>query len=64
MRKFVNDVLKDEKVLITEGGTGIGESLGARFIELGAEIVICARPEKVLKTSVQAGTDMHPLAVA
>jgi NAD(P)-dependent dehydrogenase (short-subunit alcohol dehydrogenase family) len=49
---FANDVLKGKKILITGGGTGIGKSLGTRFIELGAEIVICGRREEVLKGTV------------
>ena len=49
---FSDEVLKGKKILITGGGTGIGKSLGTRFIELGAEIVICGRREEVLKATV------------
>jgi len=48
---FSDEVLKGKKILITGGGTGIGRSLGTRFIELGAEIVICGRREEVLKAT-------------
>src|SRR5262245_23382954 len=37
---FSEKVLEGKKILITGGGTGIGKSLGGRFLELGAEIVI------------------------
>ena len=49
---FSEQVLKGKKILITGGGTGIGKSLGSRFLELGAEIVICGRREEVLKGTV------------
>jgi NAD(P)-dependent dehydrogenase (short-subunit alcohol dehydrogenase family) len=49
---FSDEVLKGKKILVTGGGTGIGKSLGTRFIELGAEIVICGRREEVLKATV------------
>jgi FlaA1/EpsC-like NDP-sugar epimerase len=42
---FSGHVLKGKKILITGGGTGIGKSLGTRFLHLGAEIVICGRRE-------------------
>ena len=45
---FRHDLLKDRRILITGGGTGIGLSLGHRFLELGAELVICGRREEVL----------------
>ena len=44
---FADRVLRGKKILITGGGTGIGKSLGTRFLELGAEIVICGRREEV-----------------
>ena len=45
---FQADLLKDERVLITGGGTGLGKSMGRRMLELGAELVICGRREAVL----------------
>ena len=32
--------LKGKRVLITGGGTGLGRSMGARYLELGAELII------------------------
>jgi NAD(P)-dependent dehydrogenase (short-subunit alcohol dehydrogenase family) len=49
---FSDRALKGKKILITGGGTGIGKSLGTRFLDLGAEIVICGRREEVLKGTV------------
>ena len=46
---FQNDLLKGKRILITGGGTGLGYSMGHRFLELGANLVICGRREEVLK---------------
>jgi len=40
---FKNDLLKDKRILITGGGTGIGKNIGRRYLELGAELIICGR---------------------
>src|SRR5256885_6250861 len=46
---FRNDLLKNKRVLITGGGTGLGKGMAQRFLELGATIYICGRREEVLK---------------
>lgn len=45
---FQTDLLKGKRVLVTGGGTGLGLSMGRRFLELGAELVICGRRRQVL----------------
>src|ERR1700751_2072847 len=45
---FQPDLLKDKRILITGGGTGLGLAMGRRFLELGASLVICGRREAVL----------------
>ena len=45
---FQADLLRGKKVLVTGGGTGLGKSMGRRFLELGAELAICGRREAVL----------------
>jgi NAD(P)-dependent dehydrogenase (short-subunit alcohol dehydrogenase family) len=47
------DLLKDHRILITGGGTGLGFSMGARFMELGADLVICGRRETVLEEAAE-----------
>jgi NAD(P)-dependent dehydrogenase (short-subunit alcohol dehydrogenase family) len=46
---FQPDLLKGKRILVTGGGTGLGYAMGHRFLELGAELVICGRREAVLK---------------
>ena len=45
------DLLKDKRVLITGGGTGLGKGMAQRFLELGATVHICGRREEVLKAT-------------
>jgi len=46
---FRTDLLKDKRILITGGGTGLGRGMAARFLELGAVVYICGRRDEVLK---------------
>ena len=50
---FVPDLLKGRSILITGGGTGLGKAMGRRFLELGADLMICGRREAVLATTAQ-----------
>jgi NAD(P)-dependent dehydrogenase (short-subunit alcohol dehydrogenase family) len=45
---FQSDLLQDQRILITGGGSGLGKSMGRRVLELGAKLVICGRREQVL----------------
>lgn len=49
MPGFDNDLLRGKRVLITGGGTGLGKSMGERFLSLGADLVICGRRQEVLE---------------
>ena len=46
---FQRDLLAGKKILVTGGGTGLGAAMGRRFVELGAELVICGRRLDVLE---------------
>ena len=54
---FQHDLLHGKRVLITGGGTGLGKSMGARLVELGAHVVICGRREEVLAATAQEFND-------
>ena len=44
---FSEKLLAGRRILVTGGGTGLGKSMAARFLELGAEIHICGRRKGV-----------------
>jgi NAD(P)-dependent dehydrogenase (short-subunit alcohol dehydrogenase family) len=46
---FRTDLLKDKRILITGGGTGLGKGMAHRFLELGATVYICGRRQEVLQ---------------
>ena len=45
---FQPGLLKGKRILVTGGGTGLGLSMGRRFLELGAHLVVCGRRNEVL----------------
>jgi NAD(P)-dependent dehydrogenase (short-subunit alcohol dehydrogenase family) len=46
---FRDDLLRNKRILITGGGTGLGKAMAQRFLQLGATLYICGRREKVLE---------------
>ncbi|HET9839387.1 MAG TPA: SDR family oxidoreductase [Candidatus Angelobacter sp.] len=46
---FQQNLLSGKRILVTGGATGLGKSMGKRFLELGASLYICGRREDVLK---------------
>jgi NAD(P)-dependent dehydrogenase (short-subunit alcohol dehydrogenase family) len=46
---FRDDLLNGKRVLITGGGSGLGKSIGRRYLELGADLFICGRRQNVLE---------------
>src|SRR3977135_2223702 len=46
---FEKWLLAAKRILITGGGSGLGAAMGRRFIELGAELVICGRRLELLE---------------
>jgi NAD(P)-dependent dehydrogenase (short-subunit alcohol dehydrogenase family) len=49
---FERDLLRDKRILITGGGTGLGKGMAKRFLELGASVYICGRRREVLQETV------------
>jgi NAD(P)-dependent dehydrogenase (short-subunit alcohol dehydrogenase family) len=45
---FRTDLLQGKRILVTGGGTGLGKSIAKRYLELGADVVICGRRVEVL----------------
>jgi len=50
---FTNDLLKDKRILITGGGTGIGRAMAERFLQLGAIVFICGRRAEVVQQTAK-----------
>jgi len=48
---FEKDLLAAKRILVTGGGSGLGAAMGRRFVELGAELVICGRRLEVLEAT-------------
>jgi NAD(P)-dependent dehydrogenase (short-subunit alcohol dehydrogenase family) len=50
---FRPDLLKDKRVLLTGAGTGLGKSIARRYLELGAQVVICGRRTEVIEATAK-----------
>jgi NAD(P)-dependent dehydrogenase (short-subunit alcohol dehydrogenase family) len=48
---FEKDLLSGKRILITGGGSGLGAAMGRRFVELGAELIICGRRLELLEAT-------------
>ena len=46
---FEKGLLVGKRILITGGGSGLGAAMARRFVELGAELVICGRRLELLE---------------
>ncbi len=49
---YRDDLLKDEHVVVTGGGTGLGRVMAMRAASLGAAVTICGRREEPLEKTV------------
>ena len=46
---FKKDILKNKRILVTGGGTGLGKEMASHYAEHGAELYICGRRLNVLE---------------
>src|SRR5579864_2707269 len=58
---FRTDLLKNKRILITGGGTGLGKGMAERFLELGAAVHICGRREDVLEQTASELASKGPI---
>ena len=48
---FEKNLLAGKRMLVTGGGSGLGAAMGRRFVELGAELIICGRRIELLEAT-------------
>src|SRR6476659_6258323 len=48
---FEKGLLAGKRILVTGGGSGLGAAMVHRFVELGAELIICGRRLELLETA-------------
>jgi NAD(P)-dependent dehydrogenase (short-subunit alcohol dehydrogenase family) len=56
---FNEKLLVGRRILVTGGGTGLGKSMAARFLELGAAVHICGRRKGVCDETATELMDLH-----
>src|SRR6201995_6213766 len=56
---FKENLLAGRRILVTGGGTGLGKSMAARFLQLGAEVHICGRRKAVCDETATELMDLH-----
>ena len=50
---FRDGLLKDERILVTGGGSGLGKEMAEGFLKLGAEVHICGRRGQVCEDTAK-----------
>ena len=61
---FKQDLLAGQRILVTGGGTGLGRAMTGKFLELGADAVICGRRGEVLAATAGALEEQYGRRVA
>lgn len=57
---LIPGTLKNDNIIITGGGTGLGKSMAKYFIELGANVVITSRKMEVLEKTASELNENEP----
>ena len=55
---FKKDLLKNKRILVTGGGTGLGKEMASHYAEHGAELYICGRRLNVLEETANELKEM------
>ncbi len=54
------DLMAGQRILVTGGGTGLGQAMAERFLALGADIAICGRRKAVCDATAAAWKTRFP----
>ena len=57
---FQNDLMAGQRILVTGGGTGLGQAMAERFLSLGADVAICGRRKSVCDETAAAWRTQFP----
>ena len=60
---FKDNILKNKRILITGGGTGLGKEMASHFAMHGAELYICGRRENVLSETANEISETYSTKV-
>ena len=59
---FQPQLMNGQRILVTGGGTGLGQSMAERFLSLGADVAICGRRKAVCDATAEAWRAQFPNA--
>ncbi|MDF2462712.1 MAG: short-chain dehydrogenase/reductase [Ramlibacter sp.] len=57
---FQPNLMQGQRILVTGGGTGLGQAMATRFLSLGADIAICGRRKAVCDETAQVWRGQFP----
>ena len=57
---FRPDLMTGQRILVTGGGTGLGQAMAERFLSLGADVAICGRRKAVCDATAEAWRAQYP----
>ena len=59
---YQRDLMKGQRILVTGGGTGLGQAMAEKFLALGADVAICGRRKAVCDATAEAWRATFPAA--
>ena len=57
---FDPKLMSGQRILVTGGGTGLGQAMAEKFLGLGADIAICGRRKSVCDATADAWRKLFP----
>ena len=57
---YSQGLMKGQRILVTGGGTGLGQAMAEKFLELGADVAICGRRKAVCDATAEAWRTSFP----